>query len=214
MREEAVKFISEVIKPWEILNNKFSTPLSMNPAINDFITSANALTISIKHLPESLIQAKPYDLAQENRAYEILHDLADSIKHGANNLRNQGRRSTIDVSSMFERNPDATVRFLRNRISIMHNTNGKIDFMECTMEASKFIAEKLDVRTDWNPQIINRNGDFSNEIYVHASVENQVHWQAMKLEFVELQADGTYQNVDLNGEVLFQLTVDDQLSIG
>src|SRR5690606_10712896 len=108
MKEEAIKFISEIIKPWEILNNKFSTPLSMNPAINDFITSANALTISIKHLPESLIQAKPHDLAQESRDYEIVHGLADSIKHGANNLRNKGRRSIIDISSMFERNTDGT----------------------------------------------------------------------------------------------------------
>ncbi|UPZ14518.1 hypothetical protein [Flavobacterium humidisoli] len=214
MKEEAIKFISEIVKPWEILNIKFSTALSMNPAINDFITSANALTISIKHLPEALIQAKPYNLALENRSYEILHDLADSIKHGANNLRNQGRRSTIDVSTMFERNHDATVRFLRNRIVIMHNTYGKIDFMECTMEASKFIAEKLDVRTNWNPQIIIKSGDFSNEIYIHASVENQVHWQAMKLEFVEFEPDGGYKNVDLNGQVLFQLTIDDQLSIG
>lgn len=214
MREEAVKFISEIVKPWEILNNKFSTPLSMNPSINDFITSANALTISIKHLPESLIQAKPNDLAQENRSYEIMHDLADSIKHGHNNLRNQGRRSTIDVSSMFERNSDAMVRFLRNRISIMHSTYGKIDFMECTMEASKFIAEKLNVRTDWNPQITNNNGEFSNEINVHASIENQVYWTAMKLEFVEFDANGNYKNVDLNGEVLFKLTVDEQLNIG
>lgn len=96
----------------------------------------------------------------------------------------------------------------------MHNIYGKIDFMECTMEASKFIAEKLDVRTDWNPQIINKKGELSNEINVHASAENQVHWQAMKIEFVEFESDGNYKNVDLNGEVLFQLTIDDQLSIG
>lgn len=62
--------------------------------------------------------------------------------------------------------------------------------------------------------IINNNGEFSNEINVHASIENQVYWTAMKLEFVEFDTDGSYKNVDLNGEVLFKLTVDDQLSIG
>lgn len=212
MKEEAIKFISEIIKPWEILNNQFSTALSMNPAINDFITSANGLTISIKHMPENILQADPNQLAKENRAYEIIHDLADSIKHGQ--LRRQGRQCSISVSTMFERNPDATVRFLRNRISIMHNTYGKIDFMECAMEASKFVAEKLDVRTDWNPKIFNNNGEFSNEINVHASAENQVYWKAINIEFVEFDADGNYKNVDLNGEVLFSLTVDDRLSIG
>lgn len=214
MKEEAIKFISEVIKPLEVLNAKLSTPLAMNPAINDFITSANALAISIKHLPEALIQAKIHELVDENKSYEIMHDLADSIKHGANNMRKQARASVIEVSSMFERNSDAKVRFLRNRILIVHNTYGKIDFMECAIEASKFIAEKLDVRTDWNPQIFNNSGEFSNEINVHATVENQVHWQAIKLEFIEFKADGSYENVDLNGQVLFQLTVDDRLSIG
>jgi hypothetical protein len=212
MKEEAIKFISEIIKPWEELNIKFSTPLSMNPAINDFITSANALTITIKHMPEALIQAKPHVLAAENRSYEIMHDLADSIKHGQ--LRNAGRQCAISVSSMFERNSDATVRFLRNRISIMHNTYGKIDFMECAMEASKFVSEKLDVRTSWNPQVISNNGQFSSEINVHASAENQVYWTANILEFVEFDTDGNYKNVDLNGQVLFSLTVDDRLNIG
>jgi len=214
MKEIAVKFISEIIKPWKILNSKFSTPLSMNPAINDFITSANALTIAIKHLPEALIQAKPNDLAKENKAYEIIHDLADSIKHGHEQLRSQSRRSTIEVSSMFERSPNALVRFLRNRILITHNKYGKVDFMECAMEASKFVAEKLDVRTDWNPKITNNLEEFSNEINVHASVENQVYWTSMNIEFVEVDSNGNYNNVDLNGEVLFQLTVDNNLNIG
>jgi hypothetical protein len=115
---------------------------------------------------------------------------------------------------MFERNSDATVRFLRNRISIMHNTYGKIDFMECAMEASKFVSEKLDVRTSWNPQVISNNGQFSSEINVHASAENQVYWTANILEFVEFDTDGNYKNVDLNGQVLFSLTVDDRLNIG
>jgi hypothetical protein len=82
MKEEAIKFITEIIKPWEELNIKFSTLVSMNPNINDFITSANGLTLSIKHMPENILQADPNQLAKENRAYEIIHDLGDSIKHG------------------------------------------------------------------------------------------------------------------------------------
>ncbi|MBE0393585.1 hypothetical protein [Flavobacterium sp. PL002] len=212
MKEEAIKFITEIIKPWEELNIKFSTIVSMNPNINDFITSANGLTISIKHMPENVLQADPNQLAKENKAYEIIHDLGDSIKHGQ--LRKQARQCSISVSTMFERSPDATYRFLRNRITIIHNTYGKIDFMECAIEASKFVAEKLDVRTNWNPQIINRNGEFSNEINIHASCENQVYWTGNALEFVEYDADGNYKNVDMNGQVLFSLTIDDNLSIG
>nr|WP_315222786.1 hypothetical protein [uncultured Flavobacterium sp.] len=212
MKQEAIKFISEIIKPWENLNIQLSTPLAMNPPINDFITTANGLAISIKHMPEVILKAKLRQLTKENVSYKIMYDLGDAIKHGA--LDDSTRDCTLNVSSMFERNSDVTVRFLRNRISIMHNTYGKIDFMECAIEASKFIAEKLDVQTNWNPLIISNNGEFSKEINVHASIENQVYWTAINLEFVEFDADGNYKNVDLNGEVLFSLTVDDRLAIG
>lgn len=206
MKEEAIRFISEVIKPWETLNQQLAAPFSMNPAINDFITIANALTVSIKHLPEAIAKIKPEVLAKELQSYEIISDLADSLKHGE--LRKPERECKLSVSSMFERNEKAEVRFLRNRISIQHNTYGKIDFMECAMESSIFIAEKLDIKTDWNPKIFNNSGEFSNEIKVHATKKHQVAWTGMAFETVQLNGDGKYENVDLNGQVMFTLTSD------
>jgi hypothetical protein len=204
MKEEAIKFISEVVKPWETINRQLGSPFSMNPAINDFVTTASALTVAIKHLPEAIMKIKPEVLAQESQSYEIISDLADSLKHGE--LRKPERECKLTVSSMFERSPDAKVRFLRNRISIIHSTFGKIDFMECAMESAKFIASKLDIRSDWNPQIFNNSGEFSNEIKVHASRQHQVAWTGMAVEIVQLNENGKYENVDLNGQVLFTLT--------
>lgn len=204
MKEEALRFISEVIKPWETLNQLLAAPFSMNPAINDFITIANALTVSIKHFPEAIAKIKPEILAKELKSYEIISDLADSLKHGE--LRKPERECKLSVSSMFERNLEAKVRFLRNRISIEHNTYGKIDFMECAMESAIFIAEKLDIKTDWNPKIFNNSDEFSNEIKVHATKQHQVGWTGMAFETVQLNEHGKYENVDLNGEVIFTLT--------
>ena len=204
MKEEAIRFISEVIKPWETLNQQLAAPFSMNPAINDFITIANALTVSIKHLPEAIAKIKPEVLTKELQSYEIISDLADSLKHGK--LRRPERECKLSISSMFERNEKAEVRFLRNRISIQHNTYEKIDFMECAMESAIFIAEKLDIKTDWNPKIFNNSGEFSNEIKVHATKKHQVAWTGMAFETVRLNENGKYENVELNGQVMFMLT--------
>lgn len=206
MKEEAIKFISEIVKPWETLNRQLAAPFSMNPAINDFVTTASALTLAIKHLPEAILKVKPEILAKESRSYEIISDLADSLKHGE--LRKPERECKLTVSSMFERNSEAKVRFLRNRISIIHNTFGKIDFMECALESAVFVAEKLDVRSSWTPKIFNHSGEFSNEIKVHASRQNQVAWTGMSWEIVQLNEHGKYENVDLNGQVMFTLTSD------
>src|SRR4051794_18281744 len=140
MNQDAIKFISEIVKPWETLNQELSRPFSMNPEINDFVTKAIAIAVAIKHFPESTKKIKPETLVAESLDYSIISDLADSMKHGE--LRKPARESKLTVSSMFERNLDAKVRFLRSRISIMHNTHGKIDFMQCAMNSAVFVMQK------------------------------------------------------------------------
>jgi hypothetical protein len=107
---------------------------------------------------------------------------------------------------MFERNQEAKVRFLRSRISIIHNTHGKIDFMQCSMNSAIFVMQKMGIRTNWTPKIFNNSGEFSDEIKVHASKNNQIVWTGMALEIVELNDKNEYENVDLNGTVKFTLT--------
>lgn len=204
MNKDATKFISEVVKPWEVINVELGKPFSLNPEINDFITKANALSLSIKHLPEALNKMKPSELIKESFSYKVISDLADSLKHGE--LRNTKRTCKLTVSSMFERNSEAKVRFLRSRISINHSTYGKIDFMQCSMESAIFISKKMNIKTNWSPKIFNNSGNFSDEIKVHASMNNQVIWTGMALEIVQTNNKGEYENVDLNGQVRFTLT--------
>lgn len=187
-----------------MLNRGLGSPSSMNPTINDFITKASALAVAIKHFPEATKKIKPEYLAKESLGYSIISDLADSMKHGE--LRKTERECKLTVSSMFERNPEAKVRFLRSRIAIMHNTHGKIDFMQCSMESALFVSQKIGIITDWTPKVLSNSGEFSDEIKVHASKNNQVVWTGMSLEFVQLNDKGEYENVDLNGTVKFTLT--------
>jgi len=84
--------------------------------------------------------------------------------------------------------------------------------MEISKEAALFVASKVDFRSDWNPIILNRNGEFSNKIHVHASSGNQIAWQGMTLQFVELTENNVYRRVDLNSTIELKLTVDNKLS--
>lgn len=204
MKQDAIRFISEIVKPWETLNQELSKPFSMNPEVNDFLTKAVGLAVAIKHLPESTQKIRPETLVSESPAYSIISDLADSMKHGE--LRKPERECKLTVSSMFERNQEAKVRFLRSRISIIHRTRGKIDFMQCAMNTAIFVMQKMGIRTDWAPRIFNSSGAFSDEIKVHASRNNQILWTGMTLEIVQLNDRNEYENVDLDGTVKFILT--------
>lgn len=209
MTQEKIKFINNVVKPWEILNKQLSFPFSVNTSVSDFTTNAANLSVSIKHFPENSYNVKPKDLILESESYKIISDLADSLKHGS--LSNESRQCSIFVGSMFERNPHGLVRFLRNTINIKHATYGECDFMEISKESAQFVASKIDFRSDWQPQILYNNGEFSNRIHVHASITNQVAWQGMTMQFVELSSEGKYKKVDLNSTVEFTLTVDKNL---
>jgi hypothetical protein len=204
MNQDAIKLISEIVKPWVKLNQELSSPFSMNPEINDFVTKAISIAVAIKHFPESTKKIKPETLVPDSLDYSIISDLADSAKHGE--LRKPGRECKLTVSSMFERNPEAKVRFLRSRISIIHNTHGIIDFMQCAMNSILFVMQKTDIRTDWTPKLINNQGEFSDEIKVYASKNNQIVWTGMSLEIVQLNDQNEYENVDLNGTVKITLT--------
>jgi hypothetical protein len=63
-----------------------------------------------------------------------------------------------------------------------------------------------DIRTNWTPNLINNQGEFLDEIKVHASKSNQIVWTGMSLEIVQLNDKNEYENVDLNGTVKFTLT--------
>ena len=204
MKEIQIKFLTQIVKPWEHLNKILSAPLSLDLAINDFVTNANALAVTIKHLPESISNISPNVLSKESKSYEIISDLADSFKHGK--LYKHSRECKLTVSSMFERNTEAKLRFLRNKISISHNKYGKIDFMSCTKESSLFILEKLDLHLKWNPNIINNTGEFSSKIKLHMSNKHQIQISNIQIEIVQLNEFGKFENVDLNGQVEFTLT--------
>ncbi len=210
MTEEKIKFLNDIIKPWEVLNRQLSMPFSVNTSISDFTNKASSLAVSIKHFPENAHNLKPKDLLTESEPYKIFSDLTDSLKHGR--LSDERRQCSIYCGSMFERNKEGLVRFLRNSVNIKHNTFGDLDFMEISKQAALFIATKVDFRSDWTPIILNNKGQFSNKIHVHASSKNQVACQSMTLQFVEFYDDNKYKRVELNSAIEFTLTVDDNLS--
>lgn len=210
MTEDKVKFLNDIIKPWEILNKQLSIPFSVNTNISDFTNKAFSLAVSIKHLPENTHNVKPNNLIEESESYKIISDLADSLKHGK--LREESRQCSLYVASMFERSKEGLVRFLRNTITIKHKTYGEVDFVEISKEASLFIASKVDFRSNWNPLILNNSGEFSNKIHLHASSENQIALLSMTKQYVELTEGNKYKRVELNSTIEFTLTIDDNLS--
>lgn len=203
---QSLRFLTEVVKPWESLNQELGKPFSLSPEVNDPISKAYAISVSIAHFLESEIGLKAKSLSNDSISFRAIVDLADSYKHGV--LRKPERKCQLKISSMFERNPDARVRFLRCRLTLVHATYGKLDFMKTSMDAADFVGVRLSPKLAWHPRIVEQEGLFSDEIKLHASNRNQIAWTGMALEFVQRNEGGEFENVDLNGTVKFTLTSD------
>ena len=203
---QSLRFLTEVVKPWESLNHELGKPFSLSPEVNDLISKAYAISIALAHFLESEIGLKAKTLSEAPSSFHAIVDLADSYKHRV--LRKPERICQLKISSMFERNSDARVRFLRCRLALVHAAYGKLDFMKTSMQAADFVAGRLSPKLVWGPRILEQDGSFSEEIKLHASNRNQIAWTGMALEFVQRNESGEYENVDLNGTIKFTLTSD------
>jgi hypothetical protein len=205
-QELSIIFASEIIRPWEELNNELSKHYSVSPQHSIFANRANALAISLKHISEANGGLKSHDLNKLSESYSIISDLADTKKHGKRT--NVSRECKISSSSLYERKFENIVllRFLRNIIKMEHATLGKKDFMEIAKDCALFLCSQLNIESDWKPKIFNNIGEFSNKVETHASIDNQVVWTGMNLSIVELNEKNEYENVDINGTIAFQLT--------
>jgi hypothetical protein len=45
------------------------------------------------------------------------------------------------------------------------------------MDSALFVSQKMGIKTDWTPIILNNSEQFSDEIKVHASKNNKLSWQ-------------------------------------
>jgi hypothetical protein len=202
MNEQAIKYITDVVKPWEQLNSALSKPYAIEPGISDFSRIASSLAVAIKHSAEINGLAIKV-LEQESTPYKIMSDVADASKHGA--LRDASRNNTLTVSSMFEGNDEGKFRFLRNVVNINHATLGKIDFIESSKDASLYIMQKLNLQTHWTPIIYPGLKEFIDEVTLHASPVHQVSFNAFSLQFVKRNETGDLIPFD-PPQWLFKLT--------
>lgn len=135
------KFINDILKPWDELNELLSQPYCVEPGLSTFTKMATDIAISISHFAENSGLETREAVGQVCLSNQIMIDIADMSKHGK--LRKTDRENKIDVSSIFEYIETTKFKFLRNKINIEHNRYGKYDFMETSLNAIFYWTAKL-----------------------------------------------------------------------
>ena len=163
-----LKFLNDVIKPWDDLNKNLIIPYAVEPETSNFTRLASALAISIKHQPEKSDLSEPRT-GKEKKAYLILSDLADSEKHGV--LRKSKRQCNISIASAFEYKENK-FSFLRNIIFINHASFGEVDFIEESLRIIKYWVKEYEGKISWNEKIKFSSQNFQDKASLIYSSEH------------------------------------------
>ena len=133
-----IKFVNDTIKPWEKLNSELINQNFIDSNISDLVSSAGDLAVRINHFTEI---SNNKNVILKDYSNVIIKDVADALKHGE--LNKTERRNKLYLSSLIEGNNEEEYRFIRNKITIEHNTYGNNDFLENSKLAIQNIIKKL-----------------------------------------------------------------------
>lgn len=180
MSELEVRFVTELIRPWDLLNHDLCEQKAIQPDISDFTRRAAALAVAIKHFAEN--QGQDYkEFASRSESYRVMSDVADGYKHGQ--LAKSSRNNKLYVASQFEVQNIGKFRFLHNAIIIDHNNNGKMDFLEVSKLAIQFLLNELTPGISWVPVILLAPEVYADDVRLHADTTHQVSWKALQIQF-------------------------------
>jgi len=190
------EFVTNLIRPWDKLNDLLVKPYAFQPDVNDPLRDAANIAIAIRHQSEKT--GIPQKTANaECQANEILLDVADAWKHGR--LRDPARNNTISISSRFEFESKERFRFIRNVITVEHSTKGSFDLIEIEGAALAYWHSKLGIMINWIPVICEAPPTFTSKVVLFFNPEHQIHMEATKIQFVCRDTDGRLVLADPEG---------------
>ncbi len=183
----SLKFITDIIRPWERLNQELVNQNSIDRNISELLTIAEDLSIKLSHFPESAGQ-KAVRSNKNSSDFNTIVDIADATKH--DKLKDVNRNNELSLSSMFEGRDNETFRFIRNKIIITHDKYGKSDFLETFKKAANFLFTKLNLIIFWNPNILEASNLFSDKVFLSIHYQHQIAWSGLQIEFFKRTDSG------------------------
>jgi hypothetical protein len=187
-----LKFVTEIVRPFEVLNQSLIQQNSIDSDVSDYIAQAEMIAIRLNHLPE-IANKKHLRGHKDCPAYQIIIDLANSRKHGVNTKALS--IAELSVSAMFEYK-DEKYRFIRNALYIIHPVHGRVDFLKLVIETAEFISLNLGLNIFWNPEIREAESVFTENPSLLNEYKNQISYNAFQIQIFKRNKNGDLEFFD------------------
>jgi len=189
----ALRFLNDVVKPWDELNVLLSERLALQPELSDVTRLAGALAVAIRHQVD-VAGLKDQVVNVESSGHRVISDTADFWKHGS--LRNAARNSHFSTESFFEYIPDKGFSFLKNVLFVEHASLGKRDFLEISLEAIRYWINKRGLNVTWQGVVRENHPEFHPEAFLRFESGKCISMDQVRLRFFSRGAAGALVPVD------------------
>lgn len=203
-----LRFVTNIIRPWERLNFELINQISVDSSISDFITMAEDLAVRLSHFPE-IAGKSSVRTNKKSVEFNIIVDIADATKH--NSLDSEERNNKLSISSLFEGRDDETFRFIRNKIIVEHTKYGKVDFLEISKKAAEFLFSQLRLKIFWKANILEAPYIFSDKVALDIFYNHHIVWNGLQIEFFRKDKSGELLHYDPT-KLQFELRSHDKIS--
>lgn len=192
------KFLTEIVLPWEALNERLAVNYAVSPGLSVMTTDASNIATALKHQVDVLAQERgtasrseiikiQNETDGENVSSKLMSDIADMYKHVKTTRADRVNR--LNVTACFEYEVEK-FRFLRNKITVTHDALGASDFMESSAAAISYWDRKRNLGLNWAGSISSAAGDFYDSATLIHDVRFVVEMDKVQMAFFAKDSSG------------------------
>lgn len=189
----ALRFMNDVMRPWDSLNRMLCQNLALQVDLSDITRLAGTIATSIRHQPEAF-GMKDKDVNAQSLEHRVVADAGDYWKHGE--LRNADRNCPLTTASLFEYSEHQGFRFIRNAVLATHNSLGEFDFMEVSSAAVKFWMGHHFIQDPWDGLVYESDAAFEPTARLRFDRNSCIQWKNIRTKFFTRNAGGVYVPVE------------------
>lgn len=189
----ALRFLNNVVKPWDELNALLAKRLALQPDLSDVTRLAGSLAVAIRHQVETA-GLKDTEVNAECIEHRVISDTGDFWKHGP--LRNSARNNCFSTEAFFEYENGKGFSFLRNALFVEHATLGKYDFLQTSLTAIFYWVNKQGFNITWQGAVRENPTEFHEEAFLNFESEKCILINQVRLGFFSRKTNGSLERID------------------
>lgn len=178
---------SAAIEPWEQLGKALTEQKAIEESNSDEARECDRLASEIVRLAATF-GLDSRDMCRRSSEWALVSSAAEAGRSRL--LSSSARRTKLTAAACFEADGHGKYRFINNRVTIVHPTAEKADFLATAAEAIKFLITELGLESEWTAVIPEGPMVFNPSVVLDAGPDKKRVFQGLQIQIFKRDPSG------------------------